>query len=554
MTKMKQEEVDNLIKNNRELRNYLDAIERKMNLPEFYSALPQSLKNEKFPNVLYPTKGSVFIHLYRTQEMEEIEYHVIEPQLSDAEKEKLDEILKIIVRKVPTKPSVILDSDLRDILKQLIDEITIVDEKAANLSIDKQKGKGKKQKRLEKVKVTSDEKKSIEYNVLKTIIGAGPLECFMRDPYLEDIHFIPGDKIHLIHKIYDMIKTNIEIDAKDAGDIARDISEKMGTPVSEGHPIADGTLPDGSRGNIIYSDAISVKGPSMTIRRFTETPISITQLIKWGTVGSGVAAYLWICLQYGRSLFICGETACGKTTTMNAILPFIQQNRKIFTAESTPELQVPHDVWQRLLTKTTGPEEGRVDLFDLLKSALRSRPDYIIPGEVRGPEGSIVFQAMQTGHPCISTFHAGTVTKVIQRFTGDPINVPKTFMDNLDIVIIQMAIEQKGKKLRRILTLDEIEGYNREVDGIMARTAFNWNPVDDVHVFKANRNSFILEQKIAKNAGYADTAEIYDEYDKRKLILDRLVEEEIFDYYEVTQCIWGYYRSGLKGLPIEVHM
>jgi len=374
----------------------------------------------------------------------------------------------------------------------------------------------------------------------------------MRDPYLEDIHFIPGDKIHLIHKIYDMIKTNIEIDPEDAGVIARDISEKMGTPVSEGHPIADGTLPDGSRGNIIYSDAISIKGPSMTIRRFTETPISITQLIDWGTVGSGLAAYLWICLQYGRSLFLCGETACGKTTTMNAIIPFIQENKKIFTAEATPELQVPHDVWQRLLTKTTGPEEGQVDLFALLKSALRSRPDYIIPGEVRGPEGSIVFQAMQTGHPCISTFHAGTVTKVIQRFTGDPINVPKTFMDNLDIVIIQMAIEQHGKKLRRVISLDEIEGYNREVDGIMARTAFTWNPVDDKHVFKANRNSYILEQKIAKNAGYADTAEIYLEYDKRKLVLERLVEEEIFDYYEVTQCIWGYYRDGLKGLPIDV--
>jgi flagellar protein FlaI len=152
----------------------------------------------------------------------------------------------------------------------------------------------------------------------------------------------------------------------------------------------------------------------------------------------------------------------------------------------------------------------------------------------------------------MTTFHAGTVTKVIQRFTGDPINVPKTFMDNLDFVLIQLAVERGGKTIRRVVSIDEIEGYNREVDGIMARDAFIWKPDDDTHLFKANKNSFILEEKIAKNAGYADTAEIYDEYERRKHVLDRMVEEEIMDYYEVVQCIWGYYREGEKGLPIVV--
>ena len=290
----------------------------------------------------------------------------------------------------------------------------------------------------------------------------------------------------------------------------------------------------------------------MTIRRFTETPISVTQLIQWNTLSSGIGAYLWLCLQYGRSFFLCGGTACGKTTTMNAIVPFIPPEKKIYTAEGTPELQVPHTVWQRLLTKTTGPKEGQVDLFDLLRAALRSRPDYIIPGEVRGAEGNIVFQAMQTGHPCMTTFHAGDVTKVIQRFTGDPINVPKTFMDNLDFVLIQLAIDRGGRLIRRCTSIDEIEGYNREVDGIMARKAFDWKPEEDKHVFVANKNSYILEQKIAKNAGYKDTAEIYDEYDLRKQILERMIEEQILDYYEVVQCIWAYYRDGTKGLPFSL--
>ena len=444
------------------------------------------------------------------------------------------------------------DNDLKEILSELVDEITVIDEKAVEAEKEK-KGRFKKRK-ANRIKVTSVQKKNIEYSIIKELVGGGSIECFMRDPYIEDIHLISGENIHLIHKVFEMIKTSIVISDKKAPEFAKLLSEKMGAPVSEGRPIVDGVLPDGSRGNIIYSSAISIRGPSMTIRRFTETPISITQLINWGTLSSGIASYLWICLQYGRSFFLCGGTACGKTTTMNALIPFIPFEKKIYTTEGTPELQVPHTVWQRLLTKTSGPKEGQVDMFDLLRAALRSRPDYIIPGEVRGAEGNIVFQAMQTGHPCMTTFHAGSVTKVIQRFTGDPINVPKTFMDNLDFVVIQLALERNGKMLRRVTSIDEIEGYNREVDGIMARKAFDWKPDEDKHVFTANKNSFILEEKIARNAGYADTAEIYDEYEKRKHILERMVEEGIFDYYEVVQCIWGFYREGEQGLPFSLNI
>jgi flagellar protein FlaI len=159
---------------------------------------------------------------------------------------------------------------------------------------------------------------------------------------------------------------------------------------------------------------------------------------------------------------------------------------------------------------------------------------------------------MQTGHPVVTTFHAGSVTKVIQRFTGHPINIPKTFMDNLDIVLIQMAVERKGKRIRRVLSVDEIEGYNKEVDGIMSRKAFEWNAVDDTHIFKANRNSYILEQRIATMAGLQEPTQIYEEYDRRKRILERMVEEKIFDYYEVVQFIWTFYREGEQGLPITI--
>ncbi len=542
MTQMEKKEEEKIIKENPHLQNYLSEIGSKMQPPVFYSKLPRDLKEEKYPNIIYPTKGSVFIHIFRTKDMEGKEYHAIEPSLNEKEKIKRDVLLDLIYEKAPFWKSVKTDEELKDAIRALMDKLTSIDERSA----------GTPKVIGGKLRVTSVEKKSIEYDITKNIIGGGPLEPFMRDPYLEDIHIITGENVHLIHKIFEMIKTNIFIDKAWANTFSQEFSEKIGSPVSEGQPIADGTLPDGSRVNIIHSKDVSLKGPTMTIRKFSETPISVTQLINWGTFDCGVAAYLWLCLQYGRSLFVCGETASGKTTTANAIIPFIPPEKKIFSVENTPEVQVPHAVWQQLLTKSTGPKEGHIELEDLLRAGLRSRPDYIIPGETRGIEGRVVFQAMQTGHPVITTFHAGSVTKVIQRFTGHPINIPKPFMDNLDVVLIQMAVERKGKRIRRVLSVDEVEGYNKEVDGIMSRKAFEWNPVDDTQSFKANRNSYILESRIAKMAGLTDPMKIYEEFDRRKYILERMIQEKIFDYYEVVQFIWTFYREGEKALPITI--
>ena len=545
MTQMNEAEINQLISSHHHLRSYIETITKKMKTPEFYKDLPKTIKEEKFPNVLYTTKGSVFIHVYRTPEMDDSIYQAIEPQLDEHAKKKYNMLLKLLVKKAPEKQSVVTDDQLKEILKELMDEIIVINNNA-------EKFIERKNKKITKIPATEYQKSCIEYILIKDLIGGGPLEPFMRDNYLEDIHIIAGEYVHVIHKVFDMIKTSIFIDKEEAPLFTRKLSEKMGAAVSDALPIVDGVLPDGSRGNIIFPESVSIKGPSITIRKFAEIPISITQLINWGTLSAGIAAYLWIALQYGRSFFVCGETASGKTTTTNAVIPFIPPDKKIYTAENTPELHVPHKVWQQLLTRTSGSEEGRVDLFELLKAALRSRPDYIIPGETRGAEGNVVFQAMQTGHPCITTFHAGSVTKVIQRFTGDPINVPKSFMDNLDFILIQMAVERKGKMLRRVLSVDEIEGYNRAVDGVMSRIAFEWNPVDDSHIFRANNNSYILEERIAKTAGYVDTAEIYNEYELRKHILERMVEEQIFDYYEVVQFIWTFYREGVEALPITL--
>jgi archaeal flagellar protein FlaI len=543
MTVIEEKEVQKLIQDNPHLKSYIKEITEKIGKPVFYSKVPRDVKEQPYPNLIYATKGAVFIHVFKTKDMEKPEYFAIEPKLDVVLKEKRDLVLDLMYERAHFKTNIKSQDDLRRAIREVIKEVIIIDEKAGGKLKNYKGGK---------VKITSIEKMIIEYDIIKEIVGGGPLEPFMRDPYIEDIHIITGENVHLIHKIFEMVKTNVLIDKSWANRFSQEFAEKIGSPVSEGQPIADGTLPDGSRVNIIHSKDVSLKGPSMTVRKFSETPISVTQLINWGTLDAGIAAYLWLCLQYGRSIFVCGETASGKTTTSNAIFVFIPPEKKIYSVENTPEIKVPHPVWQQLLTRSTGPKEGHVDEGDLLRAGLRSRPDYIVPGETRGIEGRVVFQAMQTGHPVVTTFHAGSVTKVIQRFTGHPINIPKTFMDNLDVVLIQMAVERKGKRIRRVLSVDEIEGYNKEVDGIMSRKAFEWNAVDDTHMFKANRNSFILEQRIAPMVGLDDPMKIYDIYDQRKYILQRMVEEKIFDYYEVVQFIWTYYRQGINGLPISI--
>ena len=546
---MEPEEIQKLLAENPHVKEYVDSIKKKMGEPTFYVSLPRSIKEEPYPNVIYQTKGVVFVHVFKTKDMDDREYHVIQPTMTESETKKKELIVERMYERAHKFPNVETDDEIKKAVSEIIDQICVIDEKAGAHKEKKGLFAGMK---TGKIHITSRERMNIEYAIAKDIVGGGPLEPFLRDEYIEDVHVITGENVHLIHKVFEMVKTNIEIETEWANTFSQEFAEKIGSPVSEGQPIADGTLPDGSRVNIVHSQDVSLKGPTMTIRKFAETPISITQLINWGTIDAGIGAYLWLCLQHGRSIFVCGETASGKTTTSNASFVFIPPEKKIYSVENTPEVKVPHTVWQQLLTKTTGPKESHILEGDLLLAGLRSRPDYIIPGETRGIEGRVVFQAMQTGHPVVTTFHAGSVTKVIQRFTGHPINIPKTFMDNLDVVFIQMAVERKGKRLRRCLSVDEIEGYNKEADGIMSRRAFEWNAVDDTHTFKANRNSYVLEERIARNAGYTDTSEIYDEFDLRKRILERMVEEGIMDYYEVVQFVWTYYREGVKGLPISV--
>jgi flagellar protein FlaI len=548
MKVVKSDTLQDALKRNPHLKAYLDEFKRKEGVvPSFVPALSRDMKSLPRPNLIYPVGDPIFIHIYTDREGER-RYIAIEPRLTPDEEPKYRALMDKMLEIAPQEKTPKDDEELEQLIDVLIDKVVEI--------VPKKEPFEKKRKLFklgfEKIRLTREEVYKFRYLIKRDVIGVGPLEPLIRDPYIEDIHVIGPKNTHIVHKIFDMLPTNIDFkDEIYMAEFLKNLGERIGRPVSERNPIVDGTLPDGSRINIIYSPDVSLRGPSFTIRKFTAVPLSITQLINWGTLSAEIAAYLWLCLEYGMSIWVSGETASGKTTTLNAMIPFIKPQSKIYTAEDTPEVQVPHPVWQQLCTRERG-SEGKVDLFDLLKAALRSRPNYIIVGEIRGKEGAVAFQAMQTGHPVLATFHAGSVKKLIQRLTGEPINVPITFIDNLNVVLIQQAVYRKGQFLRRCLVVEEIEGYYEEVGGVVTRTVFEWDSVTDKHNFRGLYNSYILENKIAQTAGFEDPRQIYEEMFLRARILQRMVELKIFNYFEVTKVIWSFYKKGLQGLPFRL--
>ena len=533
-------------KRNPNLMKYLSDLKKKNNrMPNFLPSLSKDAIHGPEVNFIYPVGDPIFIHIMGTIG-QDIRYNAIEPSLTTPEKNNYNKLKEVIFVKAGYEEIGESKEGLEKVLDRLIKEsVVITDKKNDERNILKKTGK--------KIELTKEEYFDIEYIMKRNILGSGELEPLLRDPYVEDINAIGIGNISLIHKLLDTVETNVHFESEEELDFfLKNISERIGRPVSMSRPIVDAALPDGSRINIIYGSDVSIRGPSFTIRKFSSTPISIVQLVKWNTLSAEMAAYLWLALENGMSIFVCGETASGKTTTLNGMLPFILHTAKIFTAEDTPEVLPPHKIWQRLITRETGPTDSRVEMFDLLKAALRSRPNYIIVGEIRGKEGAVAFQAMQTGHPCIATFHASSIKKMIQRFTGDPINVPVTFMDNLNIVLIQQAIYNKGRFLRRATSIGEIQGYSDELGGVLTRDVFRWNPVSDEHRFRGRNNSYIMEEKIAHTMGLSDVREIYDILDTRTKIIRRMIEANIVDYWDVVKTIDRFQKFGLEGLPFAL--
>ena len=532
------------------VREWVEAFEEKHGTrPMYYGPLDRAASKLNPMNLIYHLRGPLFAHVYRPPSDEEgggsTLWFGIEPYLTEEEEIIKQILIERLLKEAPNSPSFSTDSEFESMLENMLSKHTkITNEPLSTVDVTAPVrrifGIGEAP-----IGVTEQQLERLQYTVIRDLVRSGPLEVLLSDEMLEDIHAVGLRYISMDHKVFGMVTSNIRFrDREMLERYLRAMSERIGRPVSDSKPIIDGALLDGSRINIIYSDDVSMLGSSFTIRKFAEETISITQLIQWGTLSAEVAAYIWLGLENGMSLLVSGETASGKTTTLNAILPLIDHNVKIYSAEDTPEVKVRHRLWQRLVTRDSKNEDSRVEMFDLLKAALRSRPRYIIIGEIRGAEGATAFQAMQTGHPVIATFHASSIVKMIQRFTGDPINVPMRFFDNLNFAIFQEVVEAPGGGIaRRITGIDEVIGYNKEADGVLTRGMFDWDPVRDKHYFRGMFQSHLMENKMAALMGFENKRDIYDEMARRTEALQRMVDRDLTHYDDVFDLIDIYYQQ-----------
>lgn len=495
------------------LLEYLQALPiAEIGIPTYVPKLSRAMGKIKVRNLIYPTNvNDLFIHIYPDPKGARDCYIAVEPLLTvplNGLVKKVEDKLLDLAEKIGQAA----EDERKKVLLEAVDTIctTTPENKASKLL------------------VTERELEALKYRFVRDKLGLGILQPLLEDPYIEDISCSGLGNIFIEHKIFKSLKSSLYFPShEDLDDFVIQMGERIRKPVTLRNPIVDATLPDGSRINIVYGRDIAKRGSNFTIRKFSDDVISVLNLVEFGSMNYLIAAYLWLAIECDLNVFVVGATASGKTTLLNALTTFIKPNAKIVTIEDTPELQVPHANWVREVVRQMSKDNksGGVDMFDLLKAALRQRPDRILIGEIRGVEGNIAFQAMQTGHGVMATFHASSVQKVIQRLTGEPINVPKVNIDNLDLVVIQSAVRAPdGSSVRRIVSVNEIVDYDSASNTFSFITAFRWRAEDDVFEFPGDMNSFVLEQKVAAKRGLPESKRrsIYSDLRKRAVILEKI--------------------------------
>jgi flagellar protein FlaI len=449
-------------------------------------------------DIVYPIGLGAFIHIKFGGEYGK--YNIIEPE----------------------KPPRKILEQVEDAIARAITEKTFIAEGAKEKErlIEKLFKEAVKKKIL---KLPPGKQRNVLYHFLREKVGHGVLDDFLADPWLEDISVPGAGHVYVYHKFFGALESNTEISLEDGESLLRGLAERHGKVLSYTNPILDVHLDDGSRFNIVFGEDISIKGSNFTIRKFPKEPISVAHCIKWKTMSAELGAYMWILSEMGISFFMCGETASGKTTSLNAFVGLIKPDAKIVSIEETPEVNLAHKNWVREVTRLhTG---SKVTMFDLLKAALRQRPDQIIVGEIRGEEGQIAFQAIETGHPVVSTIHAGDLQTLFQRLTSSPINVPKSHMNGLNVAIFQNRIKRGLKLVRRVTSVNEILNYDQEEGQLNFLPIFTYDSDEDLLRFSGS--SFLMEAKILPYRGWPPERlpELYDELKMRAEILSALADK-----------------------------
>jgi flagellar protein FlaI len=462
------------------------------------------------------------------EETEQLQYLTVEPTMNKKEKATLNRLKKIIKEEANVPLEVLKDETLIDryITKQI-----------------------KRVMKTYKLKIIEDSVEKFTYYMKRDFLGYGILNILIRDPNIEDIS-CNGTQIpvYVWHRYHESIPTNVVYDSKEELDafITR-LAYKAGHQISVSRPILEGALPEGFRIHLTL-DEVSKRGDTFTIRKVRANPFTIIDLIDFGTVSSHMAAYFWILIENLRSIIVAGATASGKTALLNSISMFIRPEMKVITIEEVRELRL-HENWIPMVTRPSfqqGVQE--VTLFDLLKSSLRQRPDYIIVGEIRGEEAYTLFQSISVGHGGLCTIHAENVESIEKRLLTKPMNIPPMLLPLMNAVVLVSRTKLRDSTVRRVLDISEITGVNDRTQRVNFRRVYEWDSGSDSFIFQVkNASESHIFNKISR-LKHVPMETLIEELARREYILKWMVKKKIKTYEKVANIVRSYYNN-----PAEVY-
>jgi len=470
-----------------------------------------------------------FASINHDPEADEHYYQIVEPTLDEFERDLLDRLFDDIRGPLIYRDDVSDDPEaaLEDALRARIEEYGVI--------------------------VETETFYRLYYYLYRSFLGYGRIDPLMHDPYIEDLSCDgAGLPIFAYHDQYTDIETSVVYDETELDNFVIQLAQRSGRHVSVSDPVVSTTLPDGSRIELALGEEVTPRGSAFTIRKYADEPFTPIDLLNYGTFSLEMLAYLWLAIESNKSLIFAGGTAAGKTTSMNAVSMFVPPRSKVLTIEDTRELSLYHDNWLSSVTRER-LDESDITMYDLLRSALRHRPEYIVVGEVRGEEAITLFQAMNTGHTTFSTMHADSVQTVINRLENEPINVPRPMVQSLDILCVQVLGRSGDERVRRAKTIAEIEGIDQRTGELDYSNTYAWQATEDS--FEESNSDLLDEIRVER--GWTQSA-LLREIDNRKRFLRHLQKQGITDYRRFTAMVNKYYADSeeimrqIDGTDIEV--
>lgn len=461
-----------------------------------------------------------------------------------------------IVYKIAESPLTGKEIEISKMIEDVITDSLVLDFQIANR---KSAGDYLRKKILDiiqnyNIKIDESSFDKVVYKIEKEYLGFGVIDPLLFDPNIEDIS-CDGTNIpvYIVHSKYQSIQTNIIFETDEIlNSFVIKVAQRANRHISVADPLLDAALPDGSRINCTYGREITKRGPTFTIRKFKEDPLTVIDLISFNTIDEHIAAFFWFVLEHQKSILIAGGTAAGKTTLLNGVAMFIKPGNKIVSIEDTPELNMPHENWIQSVSRAgfggldaAGKQRGEITMFDLLRAAVRQRPDFLFVGEVRGAEAFVLFQAMATGHAGMGTIHGDSPMGVIRRLESEPMNIPRSMISSLNLIAVQRNIRRGlAQGIRRTVEIVEVVGVDPTTSDLVTNRLFQWDPRDDI--FNYLGRSYVLES-IMDITGYSDK-EVKDELANRATVLRAMVKTKKRSFEEISDAVIQYYGDPMATL------